>query len=64
MWHKAAVPVRHIDKDLADRCFLKADSWVSPEQLTEENIKGNRIGICQVWEDALKLFEALNYKDL
>ena len=27
---KAAVPVRHVDRDLADRCLLKADYWLIP----------------------------------
>ncbi len=57
LWAKAAVPVRRFDADLADRCLLKADSWVNPQDWTEEEISANRIGICQVWEDARKMLK-------
>lgn len=57
LWAKAAVPVRRFDADLAERCLLKADLWVNPQDWTEEEISANRIGICQVWEDARKMLK-------
>ena len=57
LWAKAAVPVRRFNADLADRCLLKADSWVNPQNWTEEEISANRIGIFQVWEDARKMLK-------
>ena len=55
LWAKAAIPVRHFDRGLANRLLLKSDLWVSPQRWTNEEITRNRIGVCQVWEDARKL---------
>src|SRR5687768_3935007 len=30
LWTKAAVPIRHFNHDLADRCLLKGEYWVDP----------------------------------
>lgn len=31
LWNTASVPLREIDKDLSERCFLKGGYWMEPE---------------------------------
>lgn len=50
MWHKASIPLRHIDPDLANRCFDKGNYWMYPNSWSEASIRDNRIAIDQVLE--------------
>lgn len=52
LWQKAAVPIRHFDPDLAERCMGKADYWLNPEAWSEEDIRANRIEIDRVYRQA------------
>jgi hypothetical protein len=52
LWAAAAIPVRKINKDLAERCFLKSDYWLNPEYYTARDIEKFRIGVEQVYEEA------------
>ncbi|MDG5975623.1 hypothetical protein H010_10196 [Hydrogenophaga taeniospiralis CCUG 15921] len=38
-WAAAAIPLRHIDQELAMNCENKAEYWLSPETFSEEDIK-------------------------
>lgn len=38
LWSVAAIPLRHIDQDLALICDQKAEYWLTPEQWTEQEI--------------------------
>lgn len=38
-WAAAAIPLRHIDQDLAMTCEYKAEFWVNPENWTNEQIQ-------------------------
>lgn len=42
-WSAAAIPLRHIDEELAMACEHKAEYWVNPEQWSDEEII--RLGI-------------------
>lgn len=42
-WAAAAIPLRHIDQDLANICEHKADFWTGPENWTDE--EATRVGI-------------------
>jgi hypothetical protein len=42
-WSAAAIPLRHIDQELATTCEYKADFWVGPENWTDEELE--RVGI-------------------
>ena len=55
LWHEATVPLRHIDKDLANRCFLKGSYWMEPDSWTEAGIEENRIALDQVFESTRDL---------
>lgn len=57
LWTRAAVPARHIDRGLADRCLLKADLWIDPSKWTPAQIREFRIGIDQVYEYARQLLQ-------
>jgi hypothetical protein len=38
-WSAAAIPLRHIDQELAMNCEDKAEYWLSPERFSNEDIK-------------------------
>ena len=57
LWTKAAVPVRHIDRQLADRCLLKADFWINPKHWTPAQVREFHIGIDEVYEYARQLLQ-------
>ena len=42
-WAAAAIPLRHIDQELAMACESKAEYWLNPEQWSNEDL--NRLGI-------------------
>ncbi len=42
-WAAAAIPLRHIDEELAMTCEYKADFWTGPDRWTGEEI--TRLGI-------------------
>jgi D-serine dehydratase len=42
-WSAAAIPLRHIDEELAMICEYKSDFWTNPDNWSEEEVK--RIGI-------------------
>lgn len=42
-WAAAAIPLRHIDEELAMICEHKADFWLEPENWSNEDIE--RVGI-------------------
>ena len=55
MWHKASIPLRYIDRDLAKRCFSKGNYWMDPNSWSEARIKENRIALDQVLESTRDL---------
>ena len=55
LWSKAAVPLRHINQDLANRCAHKSDYWLNPAKWSRADIAEYRIGITQVADEARKL---------
>lgn len=42
-WAAAAIPIRHIDEELAMTCEYKADFWIGPDNWTGEEV--DRLGI-------------------
>jgi hypothetical protein len=55
LWHDVSVPLRDIDRDLADRCFIKGSYWMEPNTWTEMKIEEKRIKVDQVLESTRKL---------
>lgn len=50
LWHKASVPLREIDSEFAERCFLKGGYWLEPEVWDQEKINQKGIAIDAVFE--------------
>lgn len=44
-WSAAAIPVRHVDPDLAQRCDQKAEYWLNPDNYTPDHVKELDIGL-------------------
>ena len=57
LWTSAAVPIRHFNRDLAERCLMKGRYWVDPASWTVEQIVLFRIGIDEVFEAARELLK-------
>lgn len=55
LWAAAAVPLRHYDRDLAERCTMKSEYWLNPANYSDADIKKFRIGIDQVYKEAKRL---------
>jgi len=55
LWTTAALKLRNIDHELAERCMLKGDYWANPEAWSEDKIKRARIQIDSVFREARKL---------
>lgn len=47
-WSAAAIPMRHIDKDLALACDCKAEYWVNPEHWDNEKVEKTGIALEKV----------------
>lgn len=45
LWSAAAVPVRHIDRELSEICQYKSDYWVNPETWDPSKTKGVAIDL-------------------
>jgi len=45
LWHDASIPLRYIDLELAERCFIKGSYWLEPEVWSENRIRDNKIDI-------------------
>lgn len=55
LWHSASIPLRSIDKDFADRCFLKASYWMEPYTWDKKKIEETGIAISVVFDETRKL---------
>jgi hypothetical protein len=44
-WSAAAIPMRHVDADLAQRCDQKAEYWLNPKRYSHDDIKELDIGL-------------------
>ena len=55
MWHDASVPLRHIEPELAHKCFLKGSYWLEPEAWDEVRVQENQIALDQVFEETREL---------
>jgi hypothetical protein len=49
-WAAAAIPLRHIDQDLAMTCEYKVEYWVNPENWSSEQIHEHSIALADLRE--------------
>lgn len=54
-WSAAAVALRPIDADLAQRCSLKGGYWLEPETWTDERVQASGIAIDKIFEETRAL---------
>lgn len=47
-WSAAAIPIRHIDKELAQICEYKSEYWVNPDTWDDHKVKKLGIGLEEV----------------
>ncbi len=55
LWHDASVPLRKIDRDIAERCFMKGSYWTEPEAWSAARVEESRIALDQVRESVRDL---------
>lgn len=54
-WAAAAIPLRHIDEELAQRCEQKAEFWINPDEWSDNDVQ--RLGI--KLEDVSKAYRSI-----
>ncbi|HEX6038659.1 MAG TPA: hypothetical protein VFZ20_11490 [Longimicrobium sp.] len=47
-WSAAAIPIRHIDPELAGICEHKSEYWINPDQWTSEEVRQRGIELGEV----------------
>lgn len=55
LWHNASIPLRAIDKEFANRCFLKGSYWLEPDTWDKERIEDTGIAINSVFDATRQL---------
>lgn len=55
LWQKSSIPLREIDVELAEKCFLKGGYWMEPEIWSEGKILSKGIAIDAVFEATRQL---------
>ena len=55
LWQKSSIPLREIDVELAEKCFLKSGYWMEPEIWNEGKIRSKGIAIDAVFEATRQL---------
>ena len=55
LWHAASVPLREIDAEFAERCFIKGGYWMEPDTWDKKQIQEKGIAIESVFEETRKL---------
>ena len=55
LWDDASVPLRYIDRKLADRCFLKGSYWLEPDTWDQEKVMRSGIELNAVFEATRQL---------
>lgn len=55
LWGEAAIELRTIDRDLANRCFLKSEYWADPTEWSDEDIHNAKISLKEIFNECRKL---------
>ncbi len=55
LWHRASIPLHHIDSNFAVMCMRKGGYWMQPEAWTEEAVEAQGIKIEQVMKETERL---------
>lgn len=55
LWNTASVPLRQIDPELAEKCFIKGSYWMEPAIWDAKSIKAKGIAIEQMFDATREL---------
>lgn len=55
LWREAALKLRYVDRDLAQRCAIKSEYWTNPEEWSVRRIRRARIDIDRIFREAQEL---------
>ena len=47
-WSAAAIPMRHLDKELAEKCDYKSEYWINPNNWSDNTIEAVGISLDKV----------------
>jgi hypothetical protein len=56
-WQDASIPLREIDPELAERCFMKGGYWMEPHIWSDAAIREKGIAFAQVFESTRLLLK-------
>lgn len=48
LWANASLPLKNIDAEVAQKCFLKSQYWAEPEQWGSGDVESAKIGIEEI----------------
>lgn len=57
LWNSALIPLREIDPELAERCFLKGGYWMEPDIWDSRSIKAKGIAINMMFDSTRHLLK-------
>jgi hypothetical protein len=63
-WAAAAIPLRHIDKELAMACEYKSEYWINPETWGSEKIEKLGIGLDHVRKQYRSLLSPIKFNKM
>jgi len=55
LWNAASIPLRHVDRRLAERCNMKGSYWMEPEVWDAGRVRRNAITLRRMADDTKKL---------
>lgn len=61
-WSAAAIPMRYVDVDLAERCDFKAEYWLDPDRYDEKRILETRIELNSVRSEYRALIRPRSFR--
>lgn len=56
LWSQASIPLRYIDKDLANKCFIKSEYWLEPETWTQARVESEGIALDTIYNKISEIF--------
>ena len=60
-WAAAAIPIRHLDGELAMICEQKSEYWLNPDQWSPNDVKRAGIQLEKVREDYRKVLQPFSF---
>jgi hypothetical protein len=61
LWHNASIALRYVDRQFADRCFLKRSYWMNPDVWDDRRVKRNGITLRRMTDYTRKLITSTRW---